>query len=355
MNCKDLKELLSAYVDDELSRTQREFVEEHLAVCADCKVTLEGYRAVNQKLISLREVPAMPDRKGAIMSKIKDMSNRPVRRWLRPALVAIPIVAILIALLVLQPWSPFLGPQGVMAKVYAATASLQSYRATTSNTNSEGKALNSEGEFVFPDRFHMEITSDGETDEFIIVGDKQYVKSGDLSRDVTITLAKSSSSILSREATLEILDSLTGLRTLPDERIEGVDCFHYMGSVDIERTIGKAKAKLDPTQPRYDEALKALEQMRTIKTEVELWIGKDDYLIRQMKQDTQAPDGIGGWSTSSTTWKYYDFNKPITIEPPLTTSGELLPGWQMVEKPISPQSDQPPYPSKTPPPSPPEK
>ncbi len=29
--------------------------------------------------------------------------------------------------------------------------------------------------------------------------------------------------------------------------------------------------------------------------------------------------------------KYYDFNEPITIEPPTTASGELLPGWCLVD------------------------
>ena len=34
--------------------------------------------------------------------------------------------------------------------------------------------------------------------------------------------------------------------------------------------------------------------------------------------------------TSSVMMKYYDFNEPITIEPPLDAHGELLPGWRLV-------------------------
>jgi len=50
-----------------------------------------------------------------------------------------------------------------------------------------------------------------------------------------------------------------------------------------------------------------------------------------MKHDWQVPvEDIGRWETSSVTIKYYDFNKPITIEPPVTASGELLPGWRLI-------------------------
>ncbi|GAI07899.1 unnamed protein product, partial [marine sediment metagenome] len=137
----------------------------------------------------------------------------------------------------------------------------------------------------------------------------------------------SSSSILSKEDTLEIIDSLTDLEKLPDEKIEGVDCIHYRGVVDVDRVIEEQKAKLDPRQPHYEEMLKGLEDMRNMKTEVELWIGREDYLIRQLKQDMEVP--LEG--TSRVTVKYYDFNEPITIEPPTTATGELLPGWRLVE------------------------
>ncbi len=109
MQCRDLKELLSAYADGELSRTQKEFLEEHLAGCADCQSTLGGYRAVNQKLKSLREVPEMPDKKDAIISKIKAESNKSIKVWLQrqPAwkvsTVAILSLALIIGLVIVKP------------------------------------------------------------------------------------------------------------------------------------------------------------------------------------------------------------------------------------------------------------
>ena len=345
MNCKDLKELLSAYVDGELSRTQREFIEEHLAVCADCKATLEGYRVVNQKLTSLREVPAMPDRKGAIMSRIKDMSNRPGRRWLRPALAAIPIVAILIALTVLQPWSSFTGTQSVMAKAYAATAGLQSYRMSVfSSSTSGGRTFeqNSEWEFAAPDRWHQKFTLDGRAYEIISIGDRRYIRDP---ADGRLVVGAWSPTVPSKEETLEILASLVDLKRLPEENIGGTDCLHYKGRVDMDRRVDEIKAKMDPNDPRYEETLKQVEEMRSIRTEVELWIGKEDYLIRKWQQETSLPE-----VKSESVRLYYDFNEPITIEPPVNASGELLAGWRLQDTfPAVPPAGQPPYPTKIPP------
>lgn len=54
MRCSDLQELLSAYANGELPLTQREFVEEHLASCANCRAALAGYSWVRQRLTFLR-------------------------------------------------------------------------------------------------------------------------------------------------------------------------------------------------------------------------------------------------------------------------------------------------------------
>jgi hypothetical protein len=263
-------------------------------------------------------------------------------RWLRPAVIALAAIIVLIVVLV-QPWS--VNPEGVIAKAYSATESLLSYRASISGTASEGGNLDSIIEFVFPDRFHAIITSGGETDEFIVVGDKQYVKSGDMSRNMIIAFSNSATSMLSKEATLRILDSLTDLQRLPDETIEGVSSFHYKGRFNTEKMIEKEKVRLAGMQSRmepddYQEMMKGLENSLNVKTEVELWIGKGDSLIRRIMQVAQAPDSEGQLHTSSMTFRYYDFNQPITIEPPMDTNGQLLDGWQLAGS-ITPDSKQP--------------
>lgn len=347
MNCKDFEELLSAYADGELPRTQREFIEEHLSGCADCRETLAQFEAAGRQLSSLRETPVASDIRIATMSKIKATSTLPrksFRRWLRPALVVGTVMILLTIVLITQPWGGSLEPQGVLVQAYTATENLQSYRATISGTASEGDTLDSVIEFVFPDRFHARITSDEETNEFIIVGDKQYVKSGDMSRNMIIAFSKSATSMLSKEATLKLIDSLTDLQTLLDEKIEGVDSYHLKGRVNMEQAIEREKARLAEMQSRmdpddYNRMMESVVTSFNINTEIELWIGKNDNLIRRMIQTTQFPDSEGQLQTSSTTLTFYDFNEPIIIEPPLDSNGELLKGWQLAGS-ITPDSKQ---------------
>jgi len=107
MNCRDLEVLISAYADGELSKTQREFVEEHLSVCADCRETLAEFEAAGRQLSSLREVSEVSDIRAATLSKIKASSvhtQKYGRRWLRPVTAAVAIVAVIAVLLAAQPW-----------------------------------------------------------------------------------------------------------------------------------------------------------------------------------------------------------------------------------------------------------
>jgi hypothetical protein len=309
MKCGDLEELLSAYADGELPRTQREFVKEHLDSCSQCQATLADYMKVRQQLTSLRVVPNMPDIKGSTMSKIKDMHNRPVRRWMRPALAAIPVVIVLIVLLVLQPWGSF--PGGILAKACATTEGLLSYRESSSfvsTYNGETTTWDSEVEYAAPDRYRAKMTLGTGTFEVITIGDKKYAWRADNTTD------NWQFDILvwppSKEYTLSLLDLLTKIEKLPDEMIAGADCFHLRGE--------------------YEEDVEFMEeQAAAIEAVVEVWIGKDDYLIRQIKHNGQVFASDGGVGTHSYVGVYYDFNEPIEIEPPFDADGKLLPGWQL--------------------------
>jgi predicted anti-sigma-YlaC factor YlaD len=101
MNCKDFKELLSAYADGELSLTQTDFIEEHLSACPDCVAALNSYKETNMMITSLRKIQAMPDIKDATMSKIKIRQYvKPSRKWLRPALIAIAVTGLIAAIFI---------------------------------------------------------------------------------------------------------------------------------------------------------------------------------------------------------------------------------------------------------------
>ncbi|HBR10594.1 TPA: hypothetical protein DD712_05040 [Candidatus Acetothermia bacterium] len=243
------------------------------------------------------------------------VSRQPV--WARCAFIAVPAAVILLTLLLLQSLVPSLGPQGVMAAAHAATAGLQSYRMSgsiTSTFNGETVETVIEMKFAAPDRFHTKITIDGAFHEFIIIGDKQFIREPDNDQPGRFTVGFAIAiDILSREKTLELLGQLTDLERLPDQKIDGVNCFHYRGRVVEEEAGG-------------------------MRIEVELWIGKDDYLIRQMKMEHEEipleDEDIGPWGpfTSRSVTRFYDFNEPIEIKPPKTACGELLPGWRLVDR-----------------------
>lgn len=151
--------------------------------------------------------------------------------------------------------------------------------------------------------------------------------------------------MVSKETTLRIIDSLTDLQTLPDKKIDGVDCFHYLGTVDRTEMVAQEQARLAEMQSRmdpddYDPMQKSIADLLTINTEVELWIGKSDNLIRQMIQTTQFQNDEGQLQALSTTSTFYDSNKLIIIEPPLDAEGYLLTGWQLAGS-IAPDSAQP--------------
>ena len=75
MKCSDFEELISAYANDELSRTQKEFIEEHLSVCSNCRKLLAEYIDVKRNISLLKDLPPLPDLKTAIMSQIGDKKN----------------------------------------------------------------------------------------------------------------------------------------------------------------------------------------------------------------------------------------------------------------------------------------
>lgn len=119
---------------------------------------------------------------GVIVYALYDKIKVIPMKVLRPALVVFAAIVILIIAYV-QPWS--VKPQSVMAKGYTATESLLSYRATISGIT-EDSSIAVDIECVYPARVHATIVTDGETDEFMVVGDRQYIKSGNTSRTIII-------------------------------------------------------------------------------------------------------------------------------------------------------------------------
>jgi hypothetical protein len=275
---------------------------------------------------------------GAVAYALYDQIKKIPWKWLRPAVVAaVAVVALILALL--QPWGGSLEPQSVMAKTYTAIEGLQSYRMSFSSTSIMDEEVVSnvtEIEFAAPNRYHTLVTNNGETSEYIIIGDTQYMTKGS-SHSVAIAIASgASSSIMSKENTLKLLDELAGLKTMPDEKVNGVSCYHYLGKWDKEKHIAELKrnmqesyAQLDMPGPTDEQMEEIYAELRSMDVTYEYWIGKDDYLIRKMKTEQRGPSGERGKMSVDATMNYYDFNRPIDIEPPLDADGNLMAGWQL--------------------------
>jgi hypothetical protein len=168
--------------------------------------------------------------------------------------------------------------------------------------------------------------------EYIIIGEKQYVRKFSEDFDINVDFGTpTTESFLSRETTLEYLDRMMDIENLPDETVNGIECFHYAGIYDIARSIARMQ------RVEVEELSPAL---RGMYARVELWIGKGDYLIRKMhrvRQKAGAPDILG---TVDMTINYLSINEPIVIEPPIDADGNVLDGWELAGH-IKPGSGRP--------------
>jgi len=268
------------------------------------------------------------------------MTPRISGKWLKPVLVVLAAAALIVVVVVTR--SPDVSPNPEELNHMGETIEapdVQSYRSTLSGTSTNrGKTTESylEAAFTAPDRYHIKMTEDGDVSEFIAIGDTHYIKSSELSPNVMRASTQSVSYFITPKYSLDLLDSLREPEALPMEEISGVECFHYRGAVDMERQWEEMKASLDPSQPGYEDRLEMmeteLERIRQSTIEYELWIGKEDLLIRQTKYSGRTPsEEDEQWVTSMMTMQLFDINQPIVIEAPLDAQGELLPGWQLSE------------------------
>ena len=359
MNHTEFEELLSAHANDELARTQREFVEEHLSGCPECRAQLNEFAWVRSTVGLLATVPAESDIKETTMASIKaigpqqgsvysgdmrsdSLARRGLHRLLRPALVMAVIAAVLIIPLALQLTGG--GPGVGIALAYAATEALESFRVSGTTVSSFGGST-SEGafdwEFVAPDRYSGGFTTPAGSQEFVIVGDEQFFRNTDSGgTGVTVVVIDTDgydvfNPVPSRAGTLQILDSLTDVESLDDETVDGMTTLHYQGRVDIDRIIDQQTVLLDADAPGYREMVQMLDFQRAVKIDVELWIDAGDSSLRQMKLDAESPTFVSdqdgsrfeGSSTFSTFVKFTDLNAPISIERPVGADGVLEQGW----------------------------
>lgn len=112
MTCRDARDRIAAWADDELGVEGALGVEQHLERCASCRAAAERQREFRTTVAALHPRPRMPDAsRRALLRQL-----RPPRRW--PRIVATALAASFAAVAAL--WA--LRAPGVPAEVHAAVA-----------------------------------------------------------------------------------------------------------------------------------------------------------------------------------------------------------------------------------------
>jgi hypothetical protein len=153
------------------------------------------------------------------------------------------------------------------------------------------------------------------------------------------------------EETRKMMEMLFDVETLPEEEINGTECYHFRGIVDTEKylewyhpiyieelteynkTVEEGQTTMDPEQ-----SWEGMEDFQRAKETIyEYWIGKDDNILRKriivdrlLEANILPVDDLSHESTQQTISYYINFNEPVEITAPLDDSGELLEGWFVV-------------------------
>lgn len=288
-------------------------------------------------MLSLQESVPVRDITEATLVKIRSLQgpHSAFKSWGHRALLIAPLVVVLITLLVFHPWGGVPRPSIVIAQTLEVGDAVRSYRMDLRGTltiiNSQVTIHDqSEGtvDVIVPDRFHVYMDSLDEStvlspdnkfthtetteshEELIVIGDTQYRRiSHEPQSGSSSILITSDGNYLTHETSLKLLAGLTDIRQLPDETVRGVDCYHYQGQLDQSQQPVPSSSK--------------------VQENIEIWIGKNDFLLRKIRQD-RAETNRQGSSTSQYTMEFYDFNQTISIEAPLDSRGQLLLDWEIV-------------------------
>ena len=368
MNCRDMDQLLSLYANNELDNKQTDMVVKHLESCAHCRENLKQFIESGRQIMSLQQSPPLPDVKPSIMSRIimRDVKVRP-RKMVRMALIALPVTLIATALLALQLLGFFTSPSGIISRAYAATQKITTYHSSQKTEISyQDSGMSSvsyqEKDYDGPGNYHIKLFSNGPSPwQFEVTGVNgqiyDYQDMGSLATDpasqalITDSINQliktapqlfDTSAIFQMANTDDMLNSLTNVKKLGNENLDGLTCLHYQATQDQEKLITQLEEILNRnpsslSQKQRDIYQSAIDLFRNSVTEFqyEIWISKDDYLIRQiilttkMRYTQTLSSGTRTIESSGVETVNYRYNEPVIIQAPLTEAGELLPGWYL--------------------------
>jgi hypothetical protein len=172
--------------------------------------------------------------------------------------------------------------------------------------------------------------------ELVKLGDKLYVKGPDgkwndtdIKPSADASKPDASPQISAQQLT-DLLKKATKAEKLADEKIDNVDSYHYMVTLDPVTmlteiaTLAQSSGAESIPQAQLDEAKKFLKDSAIT---VEVWVGKQDLFIRQQKivftiSITEIPDQPGAKADVNLglTMKTSKINEPVTIAAPVITT-----------------------------------
>lgn len=224
------------------------------------------------------------------------------------------------------------GIEEVIDKSIESTNQPQSFRAEMLSSDMEENPgqTSTVMEFVAPDRLHTVTRLSGDissSEEMVQIGTITYTREN--STDVWHIRdwgdERMAAGNLAGSA-VQSLKVLVDISELQDEKIDSIDCYHYIGSLNMQQQREEQFTALDESDPLYEQLKQSYESIEYTRDDVEFWISKDDYLLRQYtvymltttnkdeSKDTEEVENYG----STTTLRFYDYNEPIDITAPST-------------------------------------
>ena len=233
----------------------------------------------------------------------------------------------------------------VLEKVNAATLEIESFHVTMITTEPGDFISRTEGDFMLPDRMRLVTYQQSvKVGEYRQIGDNVYgwdsetdlweLLAGGTAQGIRMSM-QGSSSIINPDGIADALTDLDYIEVLPDEAIDGILCEHYQGSnndvYNLDYYREQVENETDPeVKEHLENTLANLEQIQE-QTEpsalLEVWIGKDDHILRQMRSTMQmtttddedfngtiVPEGTR--ITVTAKWTFSNFNEPVEIEEP---------------------------------------
>ena len=95
MNCETLEELISAYVDGEVTEEERQTVEQHVASCASCRAALQDFSTAQTLLRTLPVLDAPQGFRQRVTERVEQKSRSWAWRWLAAPRFALGTIALL--------------------------------------------------------------------------------------------------------------------------------------------------------------------------------------------------------------------------------------------------------------------